>query len=257
MTTSTEDICRQLFDSAPTWLVTLSAFTEDGRRRKSSLVDGLATPELSTTHLTTTVGSTSDTATAGSVPGQTRRASNTFLGSHIASPAAQKRDSFHRIEVSRSRGESSSREKSQAVVLYDATAQERLAETVKSMDRLIYHIKKSQQRKSLEAILRSLNKTSNTCEDAAFQLLRNGNCRREAQHASSMIEHLYEHSRREMMEEQLAERLNRRDSAMERSDKPAAPTMPKLVVDSLDPAQDDVRLDMALPALRLTSRYAR
>ncbi|KAL9059439.1 MAG: hypothetical protein Q9162_001137 [Coniocarpon cinnabarinum] len=277
MSTTGQDICRQLYEAIPAWLSTLSLFTEDPtRRRKSSIVDQLATPELST-HVSTTVGSTSESATAGSVPGVSRRAEGPGQN---ATQVADHRLSLQQVEVSRSRGSSTS-SKVKVTIFYDSSGQEKLADTVKGIDRLIYHIKKSGLRKALEGVSRSLMKASSTCEDAAFQLLKSGGCRREAQHASTILQHLYDIARREVMEDRLVERLSRRDSAIVQDNnshcnsdisapiKPSikppdasikrqsVPLMPQLMVDEMDIENDDEQLEVSLPNLRLTSRMAR
>ena len=255
MTECGQNIYRLLHESTSAWLLSLSVFHIEAGRRQSALTDNLETPELSA-HLMTTVGGSPVSATSESTVGPTHtwvrpcrpvwNRATVIENTYQTQCSPQNYDSLL-VRDSRSRI---------AIVLYDSGAQETLAKIVQEIARMIYSIKKQYDRESFNDIVKQLEKASELCEDGAFQLLKSGQCRRNAQDASAVLESLIETSRKEVMKSQLAERLDSRGYAHVKSE-PANLVMPKLQVEGLDIDGNDHESYTPLPPIRLTSRLVR
>ena len=246
MSTTGQDVYRQLYERTPIWLASLGALTGDGGR-KSSVVDGLETPELSA-HVATTLQTTVSTAFDSTA---TERgiadASNVAVSTAITQPssgAAPKQTYlplFHRVEEpSPSHGPTE--------VFYNANAQHTLFEVVKDVGKVAYAIKKCRQRSLVEDILKKLNEASDTCEDGAFQMLREGQCRRYASSACTIFEDIFRVSCREVMHDQLAARLITKPNQPVHTPVSAKRESPSVELD------DDDTIEAPLPPIRLTSR---
>ena len=248
---SGQDIYYQLYEKIPVWLASLGTLSGKGRKRKSSAIEGLPTPELSAHNATTL-----DTSTAKDSTPTERGLVNTSQGpllTTLTQPSADVSLKAGRITVlERRRRPSNSSTSSE--VYYNAEAQETLYEVVKDIGKVAYTIKKCRQRIMLDDPLRRLNEASNACEDGALQLLRQGQCTDHAQAAATIMEDMFKVSCSEVMHSQIAAKSPTAQSpVMVRT--AHKPRVRYLDVDPM--ASDEDGMDTPLSQIRLTSRLAR
>ena len=253
MTTSGQDVYRLLYEKSPAWLASLELLTGDNGRRKNSLVDSLRTPELSA-HGATTLDTEASTAVTSS-PTERRDAQGSnapiSTANTLPSGGAQLRTVQHATPSVWKQDSAQNN-----VVLYNAQAQNSLADIVKEVGRVSYAIKKCQQRNMFDDTLKKLNRAAEMCEDGAFQLLREGHCRHHAGSATTIFEHLFRISCSEVMHDQMTARLGTPEKTLP----PPPPQLHSLSVPYIpvDSAEDDeATIDLRLPPIRLTSRQGR
>lgn len=260
MSTSGQEVYRLLYERTPIWLTSLGALSGSGGQRKSLVMDGLETPELSA-HVATTLDTAFSTA-FDSIATERGHADTSQAGvsTNLTQPSSGPISKVASNKAAPATDRVCTRSPDIPAVLYNAEAQQALYEVVKDVSKVAYSIKKCRQRSLLEDTLKKLNEASDMCEDGAFQMLREGHCRRHAYSASTIFEDLFRVSCREVMHEQLSARLGPRHSEA-LSQQPIQPKLnspgvPQVEIDS-GKSDDGDTIEVPLQPIRLTSHLAR
>ena len=238
------DFLRQ---NAPTWQSHLTAVNEGVRRRISHGSDCASTPELFAQPGPSVVASSLDTASFAAVKSRndfSPRSSNLPFKRKSTSLYGSRPGKRHHAIPLLARG----------VVLYDADAQARLNDIVQQLTHALRLVRWNEQLSDIESKLRE---ASDLCEDAAYQVLRDGDCTQYTIKALALLEDIYATSRSTL-------------SALDRHDEPEG-LLPATesyemkkpweadilaVKDFGDNLDDDSEQDLQLAPIRLTTPLA-
>lgn len=253
-----QDPHRFVYSRAPIWLTHLKSINDSVERRKGNDPDAFGTPELS---FQTNTVDTSGLDTIGTPPplqtilpssinkrlSRVDNRSTNATKSFLSSPEAYKELRRQRSQVI-------------LTVIYDAESQDMLAEIVKEVDKAVYMNTKTNARPLPGDHAARLQKASRLCEDAAFQLLRDGQCQPYSTAAAKIFHEVFMASWKEVMHDQLAQNaaLGNKSSAPAPSSPGQRARIPEVQLADLnaevDDDDDDDDDDLPLPPLRLTSR---
>lgn len=239
-----QDFLRQ---NAPTWQSHLTAVNEGVRRRISHGSDCASTPELFAQPGPSIVASSLDTASFAAV-----KSRNDFSPRSSNLPCTRKSTSLYGSRPGKRRHAIPLL--ARGVVLYDADAQTRLNDIVQHLTHALRLVRWNKQLSEMESKLRE---ASDLCEDAAYQVLRDGDCAQYTTKALALLEEIYAMSRGALPAHDTHDEAEGSLSASETYEvkKPWEADI-LAVKDFGDNLDADSEQDLQLAPIRLTTRLA-